>query len=330
MAERIKIAVVPGAGCGGCDVSIVNLHETLLDLIGAVDIVFWPTAMDAKMEDFKEIDSIDIVLFEGSIRTKEHEEKLLLARKKAKILVAYGSCACFGGIFSLGNLFFRRELLEEAYLLTPTTENTQRRLPGKLVNIDGITIGVPELTDANLPIDRFVKVDVYAPGCPPREEVQEKLVGMIRDYIEHGIIPERGTVLAGLKTICDECPREKPEKIVVEKFRRVHEGPIDDKKCFLAQGIICLGPVTRTGCGIPCIKANMPCRGCMGPPPNVRDPGAKYITSLASLVLIDKEKELTDEEIVRRVQEIPDPVGYFYRFTFGKGIFHKTLRRDKK
>jgi len=326
--EKIKIAVCPGAGCGGCDVSLVNLHEKLLELSELVDIVYWPTAIDQKMEDLEKIEHIDIVIFEGSIRTKAHEELLKMARKKAKILVAYGACACFGGIYALGNLFFRKELLEMGYLLTPSTENEQKKFPGELVKIDNIIIKIPELIDWNMPLDKLVSVDVYAPGCPPRDKVLEKLVEVIKDYIENGLVPERGVVLADIKTICDECPREKPDKIVIRRFRRIHEGPVDPEKCFLAQGIICLGPVTRSGCGLPCIKANMPCRGCMGPAPAVKDPGAKFITSLASLIEVDRERSLSDEELVKRVQEIPDPVGYFYRFTLGRGIIDKTQREE--
>ena len=32
-----------------------------------------------------------------------------------------------------------------------------------------------------------------------------------------------------------------------------------------------------------CVKANMPCRGCFGPPPGVADQGAKMLSAIASI-----------------------------------------------
>ncbi|KAA0002338.1 MAG: oxidoreductase, partial [Thermoplasmata archaeon] len=51
-----KIAMYWGAGCGGCDVSLLGVHEKLLDLLSVVDIVFWPCAMDFKYEDLEKME----------------------------------------------------------------------------------------------------------------------------------------------------------------------------------------------------------------------------------------------------------------------------------
>jgi F420-non-reducing hydrogenase small subunit len=80
--------------------------------------------------------------------------------------------------------------------------------------------------------------------------------------------------------------------------------------CLLAQGFVCMGPATRSGCGSRCIEANMPCRGCFGPIDGVYDQGAKFLSGFAS-VLTPKD----DAGIERLLDTIPDPAGTFYRFS---------------
>jgi len=92
----------------------------------------------------------------------------------------------------------------------------------------------------------------------------------------------------------------------------------DPDLCFLAQGIICLGPATRDGCGEACMNINIPCRGCFGPVEGVEDSGAKFIPAMASI--LDAE---SDEDITRIVNQFVDPVGYLYRFSLPVSIFQK-------
>ena len=98
MAKKYTMAIVPGEVCGGCDMAIVDLHEKLLEVLGNVEIVFWPIATDFKEEDIERLEQIDIALFQGSIRTEKHKELVEMVAKKAKIKIAFGACACFGGI----------------------------------------------------------------------------------------------------------------------------------------------------------------------------------------------------------------------------------------
>jgi len=93
-------------------------------------------------------------------------------------------------------------------------------------------------------------------------------------------------------------------------IRRIHEVEADPETCFLAEGILCMGPATRTGCGETCIRTNTPCRGCFGPVPGVADPGSRFISSLAALLKVG-----TTGDPKAIMASIGDPVGYLYRFT---------------
>jgi len=58
---------------------------------------------------------------------------------------------------------------------------------------------------------------------------------------------------------------------------------MDPEKCFLAQGVVCMGPSTRSGCEPPAPWAGMPCTGCFGPTSGaVRDQGLKIMSSLCA------------------------------------------------
>jgi len=95
-----KVAIYWAASCGGCEIAVLDIAEKILDLAAAVDIVFWPAAIDVKYKDVEAMadGEIDLCLFNGSIRTTENEHLAHLLRKKSKILVAYGSCAHEGCI----------------------------------------------------------------------------------------------------------------------------------------------------------------------------------------------------------------------------------------
>ena len=121
------------------------------------------------------------------------------------------------------------------------------------------------------------------------------------------------------KTTCDVCPRKKGTNDVrIKEFKRPHEVLLDPDVCFLAQGVICCGPVTRAGCGLPCLNANMPCRGCYGAPEGVVDQGAKLLSAIAAI--IDTENP---DQINQILDSIVDPVGTFYRFSLADSILNE-------
>ena len=314
--NKRKIGAYWAASCGGCDVALLGLHERILDLVDYADIAFWPAATDFKYEDLRayEKNELDLTFFNGGIRTSENEEIADLLRDKSKVLVAYGSCAHLGGIPGLANMSDTDGLLDTVYRRTPTTVNPEGKVPEEVTKRPEGTLNLPGINDGVKSLDRVVEVDYTVPGCPPPPELTEDFL----DLLVKGELPEKGSVIAGTKTVCDECSREWNRE-TIDELNRPQDIDIDPDKCLLDQGIICMGPVTRSGCDGSCPEVNMPCKGCFGPPPRVEDPGMEMLNSLASVLQLGEEGKAMDQE-KELLSSIPDPIGTFYNFSLSNSI----------
>lgn len=323
--EKPRFAFYWAASCGGCEIAVLDIDEKILDVAENAEILFWPVALDFKYSDVEQMKDnyIDVCFFNGAIRTTEQEHLAKLLRKKAKVLVAFGACATHGGIPGLANVADKKEIFETAYLDNPSTENKQKAVPQIKTTVKEGTLTLPEFYDTVKSVDQVVEVDYYLPGCPP----PTKLILNAVTAILEGKLPEKGSVLAPLKSVCDECPRERSEKMI-KGVKRVYETTdIDPEKCLLEQGIICMGPATRGGCDALCLDANMPCTGCGGPTPNSLDQGAKMISALASIIGIDHEEEMTDEEVNTLIEKIRDPIGLFYKYGLPKALINRKVKK---
>ncbi|MGQ9620304.1 MAG: hypothetical protein ACUVTX_04885, partial [Bacteroidales bacterium] len=180
------------------------------------------------------------------------------------------------------------------------------------------TLTIPEFYNDVRSLAQVTDVDYFIPGCPPQTE---RLLEVFKAIFSDAELPPKGSVIgAGTKTQCDECIRKKTENKRIKKFYRPWEIKDDGVRCFLEQGILCMGPATRAGCGYRCIKANAPCRGCYGPPPGVADPGTKMMSSIASII-----DEKDPEEIIKIVEGISDPAGFFYCFALPVSLLRRKL-----
>jgi F420-non-reducing hydrogenase small subunit len=320
MSEKPRVAFYWCSSCGGCEEAVVDLAEKILDVVAAVDIVFWPVAMDFKKADVEAMEdgSILAAFVNGAIRTTEQEEMAHLLRRKAKVLVAFGSCAHLGGIPALANLWDREAIFATSYLTTPSTVNPDGVMPQVAVPHDGTWVTLPGFYDTVRALDQVTRVDYYIPGCAPTPNV---IAAAVQTLLS-GALPPAGTVLTPDISLCEECPRldTKPQDLSLERFRRPHEILIDEETCLLAQGLLCMGPATRAGCGQLCIRGNMPCTGCFGPTSKVHDQGGKYLSAIASMLSATE-----DEAIATALDSIPDPIGTFYRY----GLAGSLLRRRR-
>ncbi len=312
---KLKVGMYWAASCGGCDISLLEIGPRLLELIQIADVVFWPCAADFKYTDVAGYPDgfMDVCFFNGAVRSSEQEEIGRLLRLKAKTLIAYGACASGGGIPALANLTTPQAIYDAAYHTNPSLDNPAGVEPKPVTESPVGELEIPRFYPQVLRLRDVVDVDYEIPGCPPQaDRVWESI-----QAVAGGKVPPRNdAVRVGCtdKTVCDECPREK-KLTRIGRFTRHHQIRPEPGWCLLEQGLMCLGPATRGGCGALCLKADMRCEGCYGPPPAAEDQGVSMVGALGPLVAADGETKAKD-----LVGEIVDPAGTFYRFSLASGL----------
>ncbi len=298
------------ATCAGCEVTILDIGPPLIDLLKQVSIVHMPVLMDHKLfgqtgeGTEMEIPEADIGIITGGIRTEEHKEIAREMRKKCKTLISMGSCATFGGVPALGNLYTAADILNKADCDSVSTD------PDGKPKVD-----IPALTDRVYAISEVVPVDVFLPGCPTTPEM---VVSALTALLEG-----KPFVLPA-KSVCDECPTKREKKASGTLKRRFEAPeftpgrPLSEMRCLMEQGYLCVGPSTRSGCGgsdgIPrCIKAYMPCEGCFGPLSEKANPMVDMMGALATIGLDPKQ--------------VPDRAATFNRFSGAGGRLRPLPKR---
>lgn len=319
MAGKLSLAYFLSGGCGGCDMAIVDLSETLVDVLPQLEVVFWaPTVADVKYKDLEAMPdkSIDVGLYSGMVRLGEQEHIAKVMRQKCKVLVAYGACAALGGIPGMGNMHTKEEIFRTAYFDTYSTDNPEGITPQTRCVVDGkYELTLPEFYGHVRTLQDVVPVDYFVGGCPPHHS----FVGQAILAILQGKLPPPGSWITSGKAVCDVCDRNPAargeERQPIKEIRRTTDGVPEEGKCLLQQGYLCLGPVTQGDCGALCPKVNIPCRGCGGPIPGVKDFGLRAVSAIAGL--------LADEALV---DQIPSPVKLFYRYSLPASLLGQKVK----
>ncbi len=425
----VKVAFMQLSDCWGCHQSLLNAHLGLLPVLPALEIVYWPAVVDFKHDSLKarEDGSILVGFIEGAIRTKEDYENVKLMRQKCALIIAFGSCSCYGNVAGLANQWDIEECIKRKFMEVESA--TDQTIP---------TQHVPPFQDKIVNVDEVINVDVYMAGCPPKTEQiissvvfllgqkpfpmndlafcndcaikdsclldagtlcfgpitsigcslkctsdrkpcvgcfgpaktvdsrAEKLNNMTKNLgsISSGDkknlyefltlflniplmagfdlagdilkqIKKRGapetplanmppttTEISGslmsflrdnpefteISNVCDTCPRIIGSKSTMTRVKRDYEGLPNMDDCLIEQGYICMGPVTRAGCGGLCIKVNTPCSGCYGQ----TEWGVNQAERFADTVLKGFNVSLSKQELLAQVK---DPIGTFEKFT---------------
>jgi F420-non-reducing hydrogenase small subunit len=274
--------------CAGCEISILNTGEALLDLLAQLNFVHIPALVDDKYYGqlgdgtTLEIPEATVGIVSGGVRNTEHKHVLEEMRKKVKILIALGSCACYGGVPAQANMFNQAEVFDKVFRGCVSTDPAPNPEHPNL----------PKWTAACQALDEVTQVDISIPGCPPHPDwIADAVLALLAGKTSWSL-PER--------SVCDTCPviREKKSgggsikrMLANAEFNPV-EG-IEKMRCLNEQGIFCMGPVTLAGCcgkaGVPrCVHARTPCRGCFGPVRKGAKPMVDMMGALTSVGLDPK------------------------------------------
>ena len=212
--EKVKIGSFDFTCCEGCQLQLANKESTLPQFLDLLDI-----------RNFREIssdrnDDYDIALVEGSITRSDEIERLKSIRAQAKILIAFGTCACFGGVNSLKNRMPHEEVVREVY-------------DGKQVET------MPSMKIADL-----VQVDFSIPGCPvSKDEVERIVVSLVT----------RSLVSLPKYPVCVECKQRL--NTCLFDLGEVCLGPITRAGC---DAVCPTGKTACLGCRGPADDLNYP------------------------------------------------------------------------
>ena len=251
--------------CSGCEISILNVGDRLLDLLPELNFVHMTALVDHKffgqLGDGTAMDIPEsvVAIVSGGVRNEEMKHELEEIRKKTKFLIALGSCACFGGVPAQANMWKNEDTFDKVFRHCVTTDPAPNPEDPN----------VPKWTPTCAALDEVVKVDISIPGCPTHPDWIVEAISALLAGKTAWSLPER--------SVCDTCPviREQksgggPVKRWLQNIEFNPEEGLEKMRCINEQGYLCMGPVTLAGCAgkndVPrCIKARTPCRGCFGP-----------------------------------------------------------------
>ena len=194
MAGKPKVAIAWLGACGGCDEAVVDLNEAILNVAEAVDIIFWPVALDFKYKHLESMRDGEIALsiVSGSVRNSEQEEVVRLLRKKSQLVIAFGACACFGGTPGLANFGTKEDIYNWVYRDAPTVVNPAHNIPQAKTWVEGKELTLPDFYTHVYTLQQVIPVDYYLPGCPPPPD----LIGNMVQAVLSGDLPPKGSALA--------------------------------------------------------------------------------------------------------------------------------------
>lgn len=217
-----RFAVLQLSGCAGCEVSLINASEW----VEKYRLVYMPLVVSTHTVP----KDTEILLVSGGVRNDEDIYNLRRSVEIVDRVVAVGTCAISGGVANLGD----RDDVRAMFMAQANRHH------------------LPHLLPKSRPIDAFVEVDLYLPGCPPTPELFMAALTGPEDFNASSIV-------------CQECGREKLKDMRPEHLLGFQQGEVLPDICLINQGYLCVGSSVRGGCRAICTRPGHPCVGCRGP-----------------------------------------------------------------
>jgi coenzyme F420-reducing hydrogenase gamma subunit len=137
--SRPRLAVWKLTSCDGCQLTLLDCEDELLDIASQIDIAYFPEATKGEVDG-----PYDLSLVEGSVTTEDDAQRILEIRDMSKTLITIGACATSGGIQALRNFSDISEFTSIVYAN-----------PGYISTLETST-----------PISDHIDVDFELQGCP--------------------------------------------------------------------------------------------------------------------------------------------------------------------
>lgn len=273
---KVPINIEWLSDCSGCHIAIVDLHEKILAVLQSVQIQRCPV-----LTDVKDYPHARVGLVSGAIRSEHDRHAAEEMRKSCDLVIAWGSCAVYGGIAGACNVNTREEILDSVYMTNKTT--TPHAAPTSMIS---------PLEAKVKPLDSVIDVDLYLPGCAPHPGfVFDALLALLE-----GKIPR-----ATKESVCSHCKRAM-KKTDTDTILKHSEGIPDAESCFLSQGYICMGSVTLDRCMAPCPQNGVPCTGCAGATMQIlTEPNRDIRTEIAERM--SRLTKIPQEAIVKEIEK---------------------------
>ena len=215
--KRLKVAIAGLTACSGCQLTLLNCEEELPEVLRRFAPVYFPMG-----ESGSAVTRFDAAIVEGAVSTPADLDLLFRLRNASPLLVAYGTCAKFGGVAAMNNkTALRKELVRTVY---GSHEDRESFDP--------------------VPLGSFVSVDWTITGCPP----EKRDILALLAALQAGTLPPEPTY-----PVCTECRSRENLCLLLER-NELCLGPVIQGGCDAhcpSTGIVC------EGCRGPVRQANV-------------------------------------------------------------------------
>jgi len=216
---RPKLAIAGLTACSGCQLTLLNCEDELPEMARLFELVDFPLGESGCEPG----EIFDAAIVEGAVSTPADLANLFRLRNASRLLIAFGTCALFGGVAAMNNRSSKREEL-------------MRQVYGE--GGEGFESFPPS------PFSNFVSVDFAITGCPPeKHDILNLLASLLT-----GTLPPTWSY-----PVCTECRSRENLCLLLER-NELCLGPVIQGGCNArcpATGIVC------EGCRGPVREANV-------------------------------------------------------------------------